>query len=81
MDPYIPLEQVQELSVYIPDRKMAAEGYINDHLSLGIDEGDLVQKSQEALPLIIHSIFRPKDPEEPVERDDNISEKKLKAEG
>ena len=80
-DESIPLEQVRELSVYVPDRKMAADGYIDDCLSLSIDEDDLVQKSQEALPLIIHSIFRPKDPEEPIERDDNISEKKLKAEG
>ena len=81
LDSSIPIEQVRELSVYIPDRKMAADGYIDDCLSLGIDEGDLVQKSQEALPLIIHSIFRPKDPEEPIERDDNISMKKLMAEG
>ena len=60
---------------------MTANGYIDDCLSLGIHEGDLVQKSQEALPLIIHPIFRPKDPREPIKQDDNISEKKLKAEG
>jgi len=76
-----PVHTVRELAVYIPNRPSFADGYIDDCLSVSIDELDRVKKSQEAPPLIINSIFRPVDPNEPISRDDNISAKKLAGEG
>jgi len=74
-------EPVRKLSVYIPDRQSFADGYIDDCLSVALDIGDEVQRSQEAPPLVVHSIFRPLDTSDPLPRDDNISLKKLKGEG
>ena len=75
------IAQVRELSVYIPNRTAIADGYIDDCLTAAVDIEDEVIRSQEAPPLIVHAIFRPTDPSEPIHRDDNISEKKLKGEG
>jgi len=75
------ITQVRELAVYIPNRTAIADGYIDDCLTAAADLEDEVLRSQEAPPLVIHSIFRPIDPAEPIKRDDNISEKKLKGEG
>jgi len=84
-DSYIPestpIQNVRNLSVYIPNRTAFADGYIDDCLSITTDEGDNVKKSQEAPPLIINSIFRPIDKDDPISRDDNISAKKLAGEG
>jgi len=74
-------EVVRELAVYIPNRSSFADGYIDDCLTVALDGGDNVARSQEALPLIVHSLFRPLDPNEPVKRNDNISDDKLKGEG
>ena len=73
--------QVRELSVYLPNRTAFADGYIDDCLTAAVDIGDSVLRGQEAPPLIIHAIFRPLDANEPIQREDNISEKKLKGEG
>jgi len=74
-------EQVNKLSVHIPNRDAFADGYIDDCLSVAVDSGDMIRRSQEAPPLIVHSIFRPLDQSDPLPRDDNISIKKLRGEG
>lgn len=77
-----PIQDARDLSVYIPDRKSFTDGYIDDCLvPVTIDKKDNVKKSQEAPPLIINSIFRPVDPNEPISCDDNISAKKFAGEG
>ena len=76
-----PIAQVRELSVYIPNRVATADGYIDDCLTAAVDINDNVLRGQEAPPIIIHSLFRPLDKNEPIKRDDNISDKKLKGEG
>jgi len=76
-----PIVKVRQLSVYIPNRSSIVDGYIDDCLTAAADVEDEVLRSQEAPPLIIHSIFRPVAPNEPIKRDDNISEKKLRGEG
>jgi len=75
------LHTVRQLSVHIPNRPSFADGYIDDCLAVAIDSEDEVKRSQEAPPLIIHSLFRPLDENEPVPRNDNISDDKLKGEG
>jgi len=75
------IEDGRELTIYMPDRPSFADGYIDDCLTVALDQDDEVQRSQEALPLIVHTIFRPLDPDEPVKRNDNISDEKLKGEG
>ena len=76
-----PISTVRELAVYMPRRSAIADGYIDDCLTAAADVDDEVLRSQEAPPLIIHSIFRPIDEKDPIKRDDNISSKKLKGEG
>ena len=76
-----PITTVRDLSVYMPERSTIADGYIDDCLTAAADVDDEVSRSQEAPPLIIHSIFRPVAADEPIKRDDNISEKKLRGEG
>jgi len=76
-----PITEVRELSVYLPDRPSFADGYIDDCLTVALEQDDEVKRSQEALPLIVHALFRPLDPNEPVKRNDNISDDKLKGEG
>jgi len=80
-DPSIPIEGVRELAVYLPNRASFADGYIDDCLTVALDQKEEVQRSQEALPLIVHALFRPLDADEPVKRNDNISDDKLKGEG
>jgi len=75
------IAQVRELAIYLPNRTAIADGYIDDCLTAAVDVGEEVLRSQEAPPLIVHAIFRPTDKAEPIKRDDNISEKKLKGEG
>ena len=80
-DTSIGLEEAHKLAVYIPERNSFADGYIDDCLSVALDEDDEIQRSQEAPPLVVHAIFRPLDAADPLPRDENISIKKLKGEG
>jgi len=79
LDP--PEEPVNGLAVYILERNSFADGYIDDCLTVVLDIGDDIRRSQEAPPLIMHLIFRPLDTNDPLPRDDNISIKKQKGEG
>ena len=54
------------MSVYIPERKSFADRYINDCLEVAPDTKDEVKRSQEVPPLIIYSIFRPLDKDDPI---------------
>ena len=77
----IPFESAQDLAVHIPLRSSFCDGYIDDFLSAGLDANDEVARSQEAPTLAVHSIFRPLQLNEPIERDDPISIRKLSGEG
>ena len=81
LDDSLPFETLQPLEVYIPLRHTFCDGYIDDFLSVGLDEADLLRRSQEAPTLAVHSVFRPVHDDEPIHRDDAISAKKLKGEG
>jgi len=75
------IKTVRKLDVYIPNRLSFADGYIDDCLAVAVDVEDEIERSQQAPPLIIHSLFRPLDKEDPAPRNDNISDEKLKGEG
>ena len=75
------IQKVRELAVYIPNRTSFADGFIDDILTIALDQEDEVKRSQEAPPLIFHSIFRPVDENEPLPRNDNMSKTKLAGEG
>jgi len=82
LDDSLPFESPQPLEVYmIPLRHTFCDGYINNFLSVGLDEADLVTRSQEAPTLDVYTVFRPVHDDEPIHRDDAISVKKLKGEG
>ena len=76
-DDSTPFLKAQQLEVYVPLWTTFCDGYIDDFFSVGLDKGYLVEKSQEARTLAVHSIFRPLHPDETISRDDPISIKKL----
>ena len=77
----IPFESAHPLAVHVPLRTAFCDGYIDDFLSAGLDQNDEVARSQEAPTLAVHTIFRPLQDKEPIERDDPISIRKLSGEG
>lgn len=77
----IPFGSARPLIVYIPNRLAFIDGYIDDAISVGDDLNNAHIRSQQSVPLAIHSIFRPTDPNELSARNDSLADKKLKAEG
>ena len=57
------------------------DGYIDDFLTLIIDDKNLIPRGIHAIPLFLYLVFRPVHKNEPVERNDILSKAKLLAEG
>ena len=76
-----PFTTALPLFVQIPYREIAYDGYIDDIIAMALDLSDNVRRSQEAVPLCIHGIFRPLHPKEPAHRNDPLSLRKLAGEG
>ena len=77
----IPFTVAKDLEVEIPLRETACDGYIDDSITLAVHRNDNLRRAQTAVPLIVDSVFRPVSKNETVEREDAISEIKLKGEG
>ena len=57
------------------------DGYIDDLLTITLDDPDLVTRGSQAIPLMCHTIFRPVHKNEPLPRTNILSKAKLIAEG
>ena len=57
------------------------DGYIDDFLTLIIDDKNLIPRGIHAIPLFLYLVFRPVHTNKPVERNDILSKAKLLAEG
>ena len=77
----IPFDKANKLHVDVPLRKSFCDGYIDDCITISLDEEELIEKSQNALPLGVHTVFRPLMMNEPTERNDSLQITKLKGEG
>ena len=81
LDDKIPFERANKLHVYVPCRKTFCDGYIDDCVTMALDEQKLVEKAQNALPLGVHGIMRPMHKKEPITRNDPLSKRKLMGKG
>ena len=81
LDDSIKFAPAEDLSVYVPLRTSFCDGYIDDFLSVGLELNDEIQKSQQAPTIAVHTIFRPISTNEPIPRNEPISERKLSGEG
>ena len=81
LDLSISYSTVKDLLVHVPLNHAFCDGYIDDLISFAVDIDDYVQRSQQSLPLISHSIFRPIHTDDPIHRKDTLSLRKLEGEG
>lgn len=79
MDKDIPFGQAKTLLPPVPFRQCFVDGYIDDGMAACLDLHDNVTRLQHAVPLAVHTIFRPLG-EEILPRKDPLSDKKLQGE-
>ena len=79
--PSTPFAAADPLMVTVPFHPAAADGYIDDIITVMLEIKNWVSKGQNAAPLAIHTIFRPTQKDDPIPRDDATSTRKLKGEG
>ena len=78
----IPFGKAHELIVKFTDEKDCyIDGFIDDLISIILDELDLPERGRNAVALALHTFFRPTNADDPVPRDDILSLRKLLAEG
>ena len=77
-----PFVQALELDVELPvDNMGLVDVFIDDGITIVPDIGDNMIRGAGAMPLAIHTLFRPLAEDEPLRRDDPLSLSKLKEEG
>lgn len=82
VDDSIKLEQVKKIIFEnINTKSSYIDGYIDDLLTLILEELELLKKGIHVIPLICFILFRPVHVNEPVPRNDILSKAKLLAEG
>ena len=80
-DASVQIKKSKKLSVPVTSSKASVDGYIDDLVTLVLDEPALRERAENAVPLLVHILFRPVAPDEPTDRDDPLSLRKLKGEG
>ena len=76
-----PFEAAQELLMDLPLKEIFFDGYINDVIAIALARRGNARRSQDAVPLAVHAVYRPLSTSEPVTRDDPLSLRKLSGEG
>lgn len=67
--------------MYLPLRLTFIDGYIDDAISISVDVDDHQARGQHAVPVALHTVFRPNNPNEAIIGDPSLADKNLKAEG
>ena len=57
------------------------DGFIDDTITITVDDEHWIDRAKSAALLVIHTLFRPLQPLEPLKRDDPLSLRKLDGEG
>ena len=76
-----PFDHAPPLLVSFPFRSISYDGYIDDIIAVALDKANNVRKIQEAVPLAVHTIYRPVDVMEHTARDDALSLRKIAGNG
>ena len=77
----IPFGQAHELHVDVPLRLSVAEGFMDDLFTAVLNDTNRNERSCNAIPLLMHILFRPVAKDEPITREDVLSIRKLLGEG
>ena len=62
-------------------REVVVDGYIDDSISVVLENEENLKRGQNAIPLLVHAFFRPTSLKEFAERKDGIQLIKLEGEG
>ncbi len=81
LDDSIPLKTTKEILFKVPTTDSYIDGYIDDMITIIIALNHLIYKAIQVIPLLCLVFFRPVHDNEPLERTDILSTKKLIAEG
>ena len=65
------------LAVDITATEASMDGFINDIITITVDDEHCIDRAKSATILVIHTLFRPLQPSEPLKRDDPLSIRKL----
>ena len=76
-----PPTKARPLFVDVPYHPAIADGYIDDIITVMVDEEKWVEKGRNAAPLAVHSMFRAPNNDDPIPRDNATSIRKLDGEG
>ena len=76
-----PFGKAKELEVRIPFREIVCDGYIDDSITVALKKKQNIKRAQNAIPLVVHIIFRPVSSKEYVDRADPLSLRKLEGDG
>ena len=69
------------LAVDITSTEASMDGFINDIITITVDDEHWIDRTKIAALLVIHTIYRSLQPSEPLKRDNPLSLRKLVGEG
>ena len=69
------------LTMDITATEASMDGFINNIITITVDEKNWIERAKSTALLVIHTLFRPLQPCEPLKRDDPLSLRKLAREG
>ena len=75
------MEKADPLSVEIVATEASMDGFIDDIITIPVDDEHYIYRANSAFLLVIHTLFQPLQPSEPLKRDDPISLRELTVEG
>ena len=61
--------------------EVSMDGFIYDIIAITVDDDHWIDHTKSAALLVIHTLFRPLQPSEPLKRDNPLSLRKLEGEG
>jgi hypothetical protein len=77
----IPFGVANELLVTLPPRDIVTDNFIDDFIQACLDQDNNAERIKHAVPLILETLFRPTDPNDPSNRDPIVNMTKHQAEG
>ena len=77
----IPFDTAKMFCVDIPLCKASCDGHIDDAILVASDLENNVARAQNSIPLAAHCFFRPLSKNEPIQRNQTVSKRKLEGEG
>ena len=75
------LEKSDPLAVDITATEASIDSFIDDITTITVDDDHWIDRAKSAALLVIHTLFRPLQPSEPLKRDNPLSLRKIAREG